>query len=122
MKTSVPMRDAITQWGNTAGLVAGLLTSDFELIGRSLQDVVAEPVRALLIPGFHRIQHRAKEVGALGCGISGSGPSLFALTRGSETAHAVGHAIQTEFANAGLASDVFVSEINLTGAQVYDVV
>lgn len=122
MKTSVPMRDAITQWGNTAGLVAGLLTSDFELIGRSLQDVVAEPVRALLIPGFHRIQHRAKEVGALGCGISGSGPSLFALTRGSEAAHAVGHAIQTEFANAGLASDVFVSEINLTGGQVYDVV
>lgn len=122
MKTSVPMRDAITQWGNTAGLVAGLLTSDFDLIGRSLQDVVAEPVRALLIPGFHSIQQKAKAAGALGCGISGSGPSLFALSRGREAADAVGHTIQTEFANAGLASDIFVSAVNLTGGRVYDVV
>jgi homoserine kinase len=122
MKASVPMRDAITQWGNTAGLVAGLLQNDFGLIGRSLQDVVAEPVRAMLIPGFYTIQQQARKAGALGCGISGSGPSLFALTQGINLAHSVGQTIQAEFEKAGLRSDVFVSGINTTGGRVYDVV
>lgn len=122
LKTSVPLRDAITQWGNTAGLVAGLLTADYGLISRSLQDVVAEPARALLIPGFDAIRQRAAAAGALGCGISGSGPSLFALTRGTETAQAVGRAIQEAFAATGLRSDVFISAINTTGGRVYDVV
>jgi homoserine kinase len=122
MKTSVPIRDAITQWGNTAGLVAGLLKNDFELIGRSLQDVVAEPVRSMLIPGFYDIQQQARMAGALGCGISGSGPSLFALTEGIDRAHAVGETIQRAFQKTGLASDVYISGINTTGGRVYDVV
>lgn len=122
LRTTVPLRDAVTQWGNTAGLVAGLLTADYALISRSLHDVVAEPVRALLIPGFDAIRQHAAAAGALGCGISGSGPSLFALTRGSETAQTVGHAIQDAFAATGLRSDVFISAINTTGGRVYDVV
>jgi homoserine kinase len=122
LRTSVPLRDAITQWGNTAGLVAGLLSADYALISRSLQDVVAEPVRALLIPGFDAIRQQARAAGALGCGISGSGPSLFALTRGTETALAVGQAIEKAFAGMGLHSDVFLSAINTSGGRVYDVV
>lgn len=122
MKQSVPLRDAITQWGNTAGLVAGLMKNDFSLIARSLEDVVAEPVRSLLIPDFYRIREEAKKAGALGCGISGSGPSLFALTQGEETANGVGRRIQELFRQAGLASDVFVSGINTEGGRVHEVV
>jgi homoserine kinase len=122
MRASVPMRDAITQWGNTAGLVAGLMKNDFPLISRSLQDVVAEPVRAMLIPDFYLIQSEAKKAGALGCGISGSGPSLFALTDGHAAATVVGHRMQQLFRQAGVDSDLFISGINGEGGRVHGVV
>src|SRR5688572_30846351 len=77
LRSTIPLKDAITQWGNIAGLIAGLMKPDFGLIGRSLKDVVAEPVRALLIPGFDIIKEKAVGAGALGCGISGSGPTIF---------------------------------------------
>ena len=113
----IPMKDAITQWGNLGGLVAGLMRSDYELIGRSLQDVVAEPYRSQLIPGFGTVRNQALEAGALGCGISGAGPAVFALCKSDDDAFRVASAMQNAFESHGLASQRYVSSINPQGAQ-----
>jgi homoserine kinase len=118
LKPLIPLRDAITQWGNIAGLVVGLMKPDYGLIKRSLQDVVAEPVRSVLIPGFDRLKEMAMEAGALGCGISGSGPTLFALSTDRRTAQRVGEVLQQQFSRLQLESDVFVSKVNEQGARV----
>jgi homoserine kinase len=118
LKKELRLVDAVRQWGNLAALVAALYEGDLELLSRSLQDVVAEPRRALLIPGFDRVKAAALESGALGCSISGSGPSLFALCVSVEVARQVGAAMQEGFARTGLDSDLFVSAINLQGPAV----
>jgi homoserine kinase len=118
LKPSIPIRDAITQWGNIAGLVVGLMKPDFALISRSLHDVVAEPIRSVLIPGFDTIKESAIKSGALGCGISGSGPTIFSLSSDINVAHSIGQIIQQQFTSFGLKSDVFVSRINREGAKV----
>lgn len=120
LRLNITLKDAIIQWGNIAGLVAGLMKPDFGLISRSLRDVIAEPVRSMLIPGFERIKEKAVENGALGSGISGSGPTIFALSTEAETAHNIGKAIGEEFQKFGLNSEVFVSRINPQGARVLD--
>lgn len=118
LRSSIPLKDAITQWGNIAGLVAGLMKPDYSLIGRSLMDVIAEPVRSLLIPGFDTIKEKAIEAGALGSGISGSGPTIFALSTDIATAEKVGSAIQEQFSKLKLESEVYISKINAEGAKV----
>jgi homoserine kinase len=120
LRLNITLKNAITQWGNIAGLVVGLMKPDFGLISRSLKDVIAEPVRSMLIPGFDRIKEVAVEKGALGSGISGSGPTIFALSTNLETAHEVGKAIGEEFEKFRLNSEVFVSRINPRGAIVLD--
>lgn len=120
LKSSIPMKDAITQWGNIAGLVVGLMKPDYGLIMRSLSDVVAEPIRSVLIPGFGSIKAEALKNGALGCGISGSGPTIFALSTEYAIAENVAKAIQQQFANIKLKSDVFVSKINDVGARIIE--
>ncbi|OGF64376.1 MAG: homoserine kinase [Candidatus Fischerbacteria bacterium RBG_13_37_8] len=115
LRKQIALKDAITQWGNVAGLIAGLMKSDYELIGRSLRDVIAEPVRSLLIPRFKEIQTAVLACGALGCSISGSGPSIFALTNDQNIAEEVGRIAQGEFQSAGLRSEVFISGINQNG-------
>ncbi len=113
----VPLAAAVTQWGNTAGFVAGLYTEDWDLIARSLMDVVAEPHRAPWVPGFPQAKAVALSTGALGCSLSGSGPSVFALCRGPSVAEAVGEAISDVFLEAAaLESDVYVSPVNCEGA------
>lgn len=114
----IPLRDAITQWGNTAGLIAGLLKKDFGLISRSLKDVVAEPVRCPMIPGFQEMKEAAIESGALGCSISGSGPSLFALSDAKLTAEKTGAAMQDALNKFHLESDIYVSKINRHGPRI----
>ncbi len=89
LRKEVLLKDAIRQWGNIGGLVAGLMKSDYELIGRSLEDVIIEPVRSILIPGFDIIKSECKSAGAIGGGISGSGPSIFMLSRDDQTARKV---------------------------------
>ena len=79
LKSEVPLKDAITQWANVGGLISGLYTNDYSLIGRSLTDVIVEPARKHLIPHFDEVKNTAIEYGALGAGISGSGPTIFAL-------------------------------------------
>lgn len=120
LRATIPLKDAVIQWGNIAGLVAGLMKSDFGLISRSLKDVIAEPVRSMLIPGFDAIKEAARAHGALGSGISGSGPTIFALSTDGQTAANVGKAIADEFRNFRLSSEVFVSRINPRGATILD--
>jgi homoserine kinase len=118
LRSSISLKDAVTQWGNIAGLVAGLMKPDFGLIGRSLKDVIAEPIRSLLIPGFDLIKEKAVEAGALGCGISGSGPTIFALCTERELAKRTGRVIQEEFKKFKVDSEIYVSRINTKGASI----
>lgn len=120
LRSSIALKDAITQWGNIAGLVAGLMKPDYGLISRSLKDVVAEPVRSVLIPGFDTIKELAVKEGALGCGISGSGPTIFSLCMEREQAVRIGKVIQKQFSEYKLHSDVFVSKINQEGARIIE--
>ncbi len=108
LSKEIPMADAITQWGNLGGMVAGLMQADYDLIGRSLQDVIAEPYRAGLIPHFFEVKQAALRTGALGCSISGAGPAVFALCRGDETAFQVAIAMQQVFLDAGFGCERFV--------------
>ncbi|MDA9233165.1 homoserine kinase [Flavobacteriaceae bacterium] len=115
LKSSLSLKDAITQWGNVGGLVAGLYREDYELIGRSLQDVVIEPVRSILIPGFDEIKAAALNAGALGCGISGSGPSVFALSKGADKAYEVAQQLKEVYTPMGIPFDIHISNINEKG-------
>ena len=117
LKKQVLLKDAIRQWGNIAGLVAGLLKSDYDLIGRSLEDVIIEPVRSILIPGFDEIKRRSLEAGALGGGIAGSGPSVFMMSRNMETARAVEQEMHAVYNAMGLQHEVYVTRINNEGVR-----
>ncbi|MCU0425327.1 MAG: homoserine kinase [Candidatus Kapabacteria bacterium] len=108
----IPMKTAITQWGNLAGLIAGLMKCDEGLISRSLQDVVAEPHRAALIPGFHAMKQAAIGAGALGCSISGSGPSVFALSASREAAEAIGKAMHEALTEACTEGTLYISRLS----------
>ncbi len=118
LKKSILLRDAITQWGNIGGLLTGLILNDYGLIGRSLQDVIIEPVRSLLIPEFDTIKRVALECGALGCSISGSGPSIFALSNALPTAGRIADAMKYALRQVGIDSDVYISPINEQGPKV----
>lgn len=118
LRKQVSLARAVQQWGNVGALVAGLQQGDMDIIGRSLEDVIVEPVRGLLIPGFESVKHAAMEAGALGCSISGSGPSIFALCDGKESAEAVGKAMTKTLDGFELGSDLYVSAINRHGATV----
>jgi len=120
MKKEIRLADAIRQWGNLAALVAALFNGDMSLLGRSLQDVVAEPARSLLIPGFDSVKAAALAAGALGCSISGSGPSVFALCSSHQTAAAAGGAMGDAFRAAGLECDLYLSSVNTKGPVVQD--
>jgi homoserine kinase len=120
LRKEISLKKTITQMGNVAGLVSGLLLSDYALIGRSLVDVIIEPLRSILIPGFGIVKQAALSNGALGCSISGSGPSIFALSQGMDTAQQVGQAMQAGFATLGIQSNVYVSSINQQGPIVLD--
>ncbi len=116
LRDEIPMKEAITQWGNVGGLVAGFMKGDFDLIGRSLQDVVVEPYRAKLIPHFYEVKAAAISKGALGSSISGAGPAVFALCEGDDVAFQVAIAMQNVFLQAQIPCERYVSTINTLGA------
>jgi homoserine kinase len=118
LKQTVSLKSAITQWGNVGGLVAGLYTQDYELIGRSLHDEIIEPVRSMLIPGFDLIKQAAYENGALGSGISGSGPSIFALSKGKENADKIAKAMSAVYEEMNLPYEIHVSKVNDEGMKI----
>ena len=118
LRQQVLLKDAIKQWGNIAGLVAGLMKSDYDLIGRSLEDVIIEPVRSILIPGFDALKLACKQAGALGGGISGSGPSIFMLSKTKEIAIAVEKEMKQLYDGIGLPHHTYVTSINQTGVEI----
>lgn len=118
LKKQILLKDAIRQWGNIAGLVAGLIKSDYDLIGRSLEDVLIEPVRSILIPAFAEVKAKSLEAGALGGGISGSGPSIFMLSKDHAAALAVEKAMQEVYTATGIAYHTYVTTVNTQGVKV----
>ena len=114
----VSLKDAVTQWANVGGLVAGFMKQDYDLIGRSLQDVLIEPVRSKLIPGFDEIKKLSKEAGALGGGISGSGPSVFMLSKDEATAKAVEQAMRSVYEKVGVDFHIHLTTVNSRGVEV----
>ncbi|MER3318509.1 MAG: homoserine kinase [Allomuricauda sp.] len=117
LKTTISMQQGIQQWGNLGGLVAGLFQNDYDLIGRSLQDHIVEPIRSILIPAFDDIKANSVKAGALGSGISGSGPSIFALSKGEEIAQKVADSMKETYQNIGVDFDIHISKVNSQGVK-----
>ena len=117
LRKEVLLKDAIRQWGNIAGLVAGLMKNDYELIGRSMEDVIIEPVRSILIPGFDIIKTECREAGAIGGGISGSGPSIFMLSKDEVTAKAVAAVMKSIYDRIGVNYHIYVTTVNQEGVK-----
>jgi homoserine kinase len=120
LKNEVSFQNAISQSANTAGFMVALIRGDYDLLKRSMSDLLAEPYRTQLIPGFDAVKNAAMEAGAVGCGISGSGPSVFALCQGEDQARQVADAISNAFSNIGLQNEAFVSKVNAPGTVVTD--
>ncbi|MEL4309069.1 homoserine kinase [Joostella sp. CR20] len=118
IKQNIPLKKAIMQWGNLAALVSALYTEDYDLLSRCLHDEIVEPMRSPLIPGFFKVKEAAKNAGALGSGISGSGPSIFALSKGEATAKKVATAMAEIYKDFGVAYDTHVSTINTEGIKI----
>src|ERR1700712_1999007 len=118
IRKNIQMKDAVTQWGNIAGLVSGLFMQDVDLIGRSMKDVLVEPVRSMLIPDFYLMREMAMALGAVSFGISGSGPSVFAFTRDGETAQRITDKLQQHLTGIKIGSQGYVSLINDAGPRV----
>ena len=118
LKKTVTLKSAIQQWGNLGALVSGLYSDDYDLISRSLVDEIIEPYRAMLIPEFAKLKEASMNAGALGCGISGSGPSVYALTKGFENAENVGLAMRKVMQKLGIDFEVHVSKINEEGIKI----
>ena len=118
LKQTVSLKQAVTQLGNLGGLISGLHTENYELIGRSLHDEIVEPYRSILIPEFENVKKAALNAGALGSGISGSGPSIFALSKTKKNAKSVGKAMALVYKNIEIDFDVHVSKINAKGIKI----
>lgn len=118
LPTTVSLHDLILQTANLAGVIAGCYAGDLALIGRSLRDVVVEPARAPLIPGFAEVKRAAMDAGALGCSISGSGPSVFAWCDGDGAADDVRGAMVEAFARAGVSAEGWTCEVGGPGARL----
>jgi homoserine kinase len=115
LRKQVLLKDAIKQWGNIAGLITGLHTHDLSLIGRSLEDVIIEPVRSILIPAFHEIKNASLAAGALGGGIAGSGPSIFMLSNDQQTAANIESVMNSIYKRIGLVCKTYVTRVNPKG-------
>src|SRR5262245_40231584 len=120
LRKEVQLKNAIKQWGNIAGVVTGFLKNDYDLIGRSLEDVIIEPVRSILIPGFDEVKNKSKEAGALGGGISGSGPSIFMLSKEKKIAEEVEKLMIGIYQKIGIEFRTYVTNVNCEGVKVVD--
>ena len=118
LKKNIPLQKAIVQWGNLGGLISGLFTEDYNLIGRSLKDEIVEPHRSILIPGFDILKKTAKENGALGSGIAGSGPSVFAFSKGYEQAEKVTQQMAAAFNTIQVPYTAHTTSINTKGIKI----
>jgi homoserine kinase len=119
LSPTVPLADVIWQQANLAGFLAGCYTSDLPLIRASLLDVVIEPQRQKLIPGFAAVKQAALDAGALGCSISGAGPTVFAWTEEPDAAQVRAGMVEA-FCKHGLATDSWMSTIDREGARLVE--
>jgi len=119
LKRSVELSDFVWQTANLAGFISGCYTNDLDMIRASLEDVVIEPQRQALIPGFQKVRQAAMHAGALGCSISGAGPTLFAWVRAKD-AHGVLESMRCEFAAASIRIDEWLVDIGADGARVVE--
>ncbi|MFQ3351048.1 MAG: homoserine kinase [Candidatus Marivariicella framensis] len=117
LKTQVPLKNVVKQTANIAGLISGLYSNDYNLISRSLNDEIVEKERSLLIPKYYSLKNSALEAGALGCGISGSGPSIFALSRGYIIAKEVANSFKNIISKLNIDFDIYISKINSKGVR-----
>lgn len=118
LKKNVSMEKAVQQWGNLGAFISALYQEDYELMSRSLKDGIVEPMRSLLIPNFENLKKASKDAGAIGFGISGSGPSVFALTQGLKTAKEVAEALKKNISSIGIDFELHISNINNQGIKV----
>lgn len=118
LKPEVPLKSMVKQSANLGAFVLGMFNSDFDLIKRSLQDVIIEPQRAQLIPHFFDVKNAALTEGVLGCSISGSGPSIFALSQNSLVAEKAGEAMKKVYEKAKIECELYISPINLEGTSL----
>jgi homoserine kinase len=117
LKSDVTRSDFVWQTANLAGFISGCYSNDLEMIRDSFNDVIIEPQRRNLIPGFSEVQRGAMQGGALGCSISGAGPTIFAWAELQHT-EAVRAAMVEAFRRAGLESDSWISSLDNPGARV----
>jgi homoserine kinase len=117
LRGSVELSDFVWQTAHLAGFISGCYTDDLDMIRASLEDVVIEPQRAALIPGFQDVRRAAMDAGALGCSISGAGPSMFAWSLEAHAA-AVQAAMRGAFERHGLKSDYWLVDVRSAGARV----
>jgi homoserine kinase len=119
LSQTVKMSDFVWQTANLAGFISGCYTNDLDMLRASFEDVVIEPQRQTLIPGFQDVRRASLDAGALGCSISGAGPTLFAWAEASH-APAVLEAMRTQFARRSIAVDDWIVEINSAGARIIE--
>ncbi len=119
LSEQLSLKSHIKQSGNLAAFISALYTSDFNLIKRSLKDVIIEPQRASMIPGFYDVKQAALDQGALACSISGAGPSIFAFAQNSFFAENIAKEMQEVFRKNHINSESFVSSINTQGVKIY---
>lgn len=119
LRKQIYFKDSIKQSGNVAGLITGLLTSDYDLISRSMHDYIVEPIRSILIPGYSEVKDVVMEMGALGAGISGSGPSIFALSKDQEIAEKIGVEMKNLYTGFNIESETYVSKVNQFGPRIF---
>ena len=118
LRSQIKLSDAVKQWGNAAALVAGLMKPDYDLIKRSIEDFIIEPIRGSLIPNYFLLKEAALKNNALGCSISGSGPSVFALSRSEKEAKLIGSEMKKVLTKIKLKSDTYISKINHYGPRI----
>mgnify|MGYP000403904580 FL=1 len=118
LPTKIELKDAVTQWANVGGLISGLYTDNYNLISNSLVDIIVEPHRKKLIPFFDDVKNSAIKAGALGAGISGSGPTIFALCKGNKIAEKVYNSIKETYKNTGIDFEMFISKVNPEGIKI----
>jgi len=121
LRSQIRLTDAVKQWGNAAALIAGLMKPDYDLIKSSIEDYIIEPVRGALIPNYQLVKEAALNANALGCSISGSGPSIFALSRSEKEAKKIGLEMKKVLTKIKLSSDTFISKINDEGPKVLSI-
>ena len=114
----IELKDAVTQWAKVGGLISGLYSNNYHLISNSLVDIIVEPAIKKLIPFFDNVKDSALKAGALGAGISGSGPTIFALCKGDAVAEAVYKNIEESYRDTGIDFELFISKINQEGIKI----